>query len=150
MAFSEVYIPVDIGDGLECAFFRLKELGPQVLFKIKFVGEPKRNFDKHRLAVIWFDNEVANDFCSTKHVNDIMSNLNPNNRPMFVFENTELSGVVWHGLVSEGTGIIGKLLKTEKVVLRVYYENYTVHDAQMAAPQLAALKQNVMSKILGI
>ena len=150
MAFSEVYVPINIGDSLECAFFRLKELGPQVLLKIRLVGEPKRNFDKHRLAVVWFDDEIANDFCSTKYVNDIMVNLNPTSRPMFAFENTELSGVVWHGLVSEGTGVIGKLLKAEKVVFRVYYEDYTMHDAQMVAPQLAALKNNVMSKILGI
>lgn len=79
-----------------------------------------------------------------------MSKIAPKDPPSFVFEDREISGVIWHGLVSEGTGVIGGLLKANEVTFRIYFDNYTTRDAQMAAPQLAALKQDVTSKILGI
>ena len=121
-----------------------------MLLQVKLVSESTRSFDKHRLATVWLNGEVAVDFCDTKSFNDLMSKISPGEPSSFVFEDREISGVVWHGLVSEGTGIIGELLKSDKIVFRVYFNDYTMQDVQMSAPQLAALKQDVTSKILAI
>lgn len=146
MDTGDAYVSAKIADELACAFVRLSG-NPRVMLEIKITDGSHRKFDEYRLAVVFFDGQAEIDFCLCEAFDRITMKSSP---PVvsFSFEDDCISGVVWHGQVNEGTGVIGKFLKTNKVVVRVYFDDYSFRDFAVDAPMLASLKQGVTSDIL--
>jgi len=148
MPISELYLPTPINSSVTCAFFRLKT--PHVYFQVKLSDNSARKLDKHRMPLVWLDDKVELDMGDTKSLGELSYRLDPTATPRFSFEDKDVSGVLWHGLVSEGTGFIGKLMKCRTFSIRVYYSDYTSEDYVMHASLLESLKSNVYSNILGM
>ncbi len=141
-----IYIPVELDAGFKCALFRLEST--RVMFQVKIDSTTGRKFDKYRMPVVWFDGKAEVDLCLAKSTDELMRSLDPGGSVHFSFEERDVSGVIWHGLVNEGTGAIGKLLKASNVSVRIYFDDYTIEDFLISSPRLAALKQSIMSDIL--
>ena len=146
MAIEDIYLPVRVGTSLQCAIVRLAR-DPRVLFQIAMAEELKGKFDRYRLAAVWFDGKLEIDFCLVERMHEMTMGLSPP-AVSFAFEERSLLGVVWHGVVSEGIGVIGKLMEAGEVRMRVYFDDYTTQDFLVSAEELATLKQGVLSQLL--
>ena len=144
---SNVYLRTNLDDNFECGLIRFAPL-PRVLFQLKIGPTVGRNFDEHRLAIAYIDGAVAFDFCAIKALGVLFANLNPTDPPFFVSGKADISGVVWHGLPSEGTGVIGKLLHAREVSFRIYFEDLSIQDIKVSSFGLAHLQEGISSKIL--
>jgi hypothetical protein len=146
MAAGDVYLPIKTADGLECAIARIAG-NPRVYLQITITDRLKGKFDEHRLALVWFDGEVALDFCLLKSLDAITMKLSPPT-VSFSLEDRTVSGAVWHGHMDEGTGIIGRLLKTNQFMIRIYFDDYTSREFVIEHSELVKLKQGIKSEIL--
>lgn len=143
----KAYVAAQVAQGVDLAFARIGE--PKVIMQVKINGLNGKNFDQNRLLLILLDGEVELDFCDTKSISDLMARLDSNSSPSFSFEKQEASGVVWHGLAEEGTGIIGKILKSNSLSMRIYFDDYTLNEFKMPQDELRSLKEKISSDILG-
>ena len=143
----KAYVAAQVAQGVGLAFARIGE--PKVIMQVKINGLNGKNFDQNRLLLILLDGEVELDFCDTKSISDLMARLDSNSSPSFSFEKQEASGVVWHGLAEEGTGIIGKILKSNSLSMRIYFDDYTFNEFKMPQDELRSLKEKISSDILG-
>lgn len=139
------YLPVNLPGGIEAAIIRLDD--PRVLLQVKIADGTLRKLDRYRMPVVWFDGEVAFDLCLAKAMDELLRRGDPRH-VSFSFEESEVSGVIWHGDPKEGTGVIGKLLDANSVTVRIYFDDYTIEDVSMEAVELASLKQAVRAQIL--
>lgn len=144
----EVYVPAKVAHGVDLAFLRLGQ--PRVIMQVKISGLDGKRFDKHRLLIMFLDGEVELDFCDTKSFSDLMGGLDPTSAPSFAFEEQDASGVVWHGMAEEGTGIIGKILNSKNLAIGIYFDDYTFDRFAMPQSELFNLKKNISSEILGV
>lgn len=143
----KAYVAAQVAQGVDLAFARIGE--PKVIMQVKINGLNGKNFDQNRLLLILLDGEVELDFCDTKSISDLMARLDSNSSPSFSFEKQEASGVVWHGLAEEGTGIIGKIPKSNSLSMRIYFDDYTFNEFKMPQDELRSLKEKISSDILG-
>lgn len=143
----KAYVAAQVAQGVDLAFARIGE--PKVIMQVKINGLNGKKFDQNRLLLILLDGEVELDFCDTKSISDLMARLDSNSSPSFSFEKQEASGVVWHGLAEEGTGIIGKILKSNSLSMRIYFDDYTFNEFKMPQDELRSLKEKISSDILG-
>lgn len=143
----KAYVAAQVAQGVDLAFARIGE--PKVIMQVKINGLNGKNFDQNRLLLILLDGEVELDFCDTKSISDLMARLDSNSSPSFSFEKQEASEVVWHGLAEEGTGIIGKILKSNSLSMRIYFDDYTFNEFKMPQDELRSLKEKISSDILG-
>ena len=144
----EVYVPAKVAQGVDLAFVRLGQ--PRVIMQVKISGLDGKRFDKHRLLIMFLDGKVELDFCDTKYFSDLMGGLDPTSAPSFSFEEQDASGVVWHGMAEEGTGIIGKILNSKTLSIRIYFDDYTFDEFTMSQNELSSMKKNISSEILGV
>lgn len=146
MNTGDVYLPTRISEELACAFLRLSG-SPRVMFQVKIADGSRHKFDKHRLAVVFFDGQAQIDFCFCQSLNQMTIDSSP---PWvsFSFSEKVITGVVWHGRPREGTGVIGKLLETNEIMIKVYFDDYSSEDFAMEPSALANLQQCVRSDIL--
>lgn len=146
MSKLEVYVPAKVAQGVDLAFARLGE--PKVIMQVKISGLGGRKFDKNRLLLMYLDGEVQIDFCDTKSLSEIMSRLDSNSTPGFSFGDQDASGVVWHGVPEEGTGVIGKILDSRELSIRIYFDDYTFEVFEMPQDELRNLKLKISDDIL--
>lgn len=118
------------------------------MFQVKIDDAKEQKFDKHRMPVVWFDGKAEIDLCDAKSTEQLIRSLDPSSDVHFSFQERAVSGVIWHGLVNEGTGVVGKLLKANEVSVRIYLDDYTTRDLPISSLKLASLKQSIMSDIL--
>lgn len=143
----EVYLPAKVAQGVDLAFARLGQ--PKVIMQVKISGLDGKRFDKHRLLIVFLDGKVELDLCDTKTFSDLMRGLDPTSVPSFSFEEQDVSGVVWHGMAEEGTGIIGKILNAETLSMRIYFDDYSFDEFTMPQGELFNIKKKISSEILG-
>ena len=146
MSKLEVYVPAKVAQGVDLAFARLGD--PKVIMQVKISGLGGRKFDKNRLLLMYLDGEVQIDFCDTKSLSDLMSSLDSSSTPGFAFEDQDTSGVVWHGIPEEGTGVMGKILDSKELSIRIYFDDYTFEVFEMPQDELRDLKQKISAEIL--
>ena len=146
MPSLEAYVAAQLAQGVDLAFARIGQ--PKVIMQVKIKGLNGKNFDENRLLLMFLDGEVELDFCDTKSFSDLMANLDSNSAPSFSFEKQEVSGVVWHGVAEEGTGIIGKILNSNSLSIRIYFDDYTFNEFKMSQAELSNMKEKISSEIL--
>lgn len=146
MSKLEVYVPAKVAQGVDLAFARLGE--PKVIMQVKISGLGGRKFDKNRLLLMYLDGEVQIDFCDTKSISELMSRLDSNSTPGFSFEDQDASGVVWHGIPEEGTGVIGKILDSKELSIGIYFDDYTFEVFEMPQDELRNLKLKISDDII--
>jgi len=118
--------------------------------QVKINGVKGKRIDKHRLLLLYLDGEVELDFCDIKSFSDLMANLDSSSAPSFSFEEQDVSGVVWHGAVEEGTGIVGKVVNAKSLSIRIYFDDYTFEEFKMNQDDLLGMKRKISSEILGL
>jgi hypothetical protein len=144
----DVWITGEIADELTFAFIRLDD-NPRIIFQIKISDAWDRKICPYRLGVVFFDDVAEIDFCGSKeNYNLDMQLLGSSNS--FSYEPNCVSGVVWHGMINEGSGVIGKLLKASEVMIRVYLDDYTSKEFALEIQALDSLKKCVTAEILGL
>lgn len=142
-----MYISAKVAQGVDLAFVRLGE--PRVIMQVKIDGLRDKKFDKNRLMLMYLDGVVEVDFCDAKSFSELMSRLDPNSAPSFVFEEQDVSAVIWHGVAAEGTGVVGKVLAANSLALRLYFDDYSSEEFEMSPNDLLNLKQKISSEIFG-
>ncbi|WP_298961732.1 hypothetical protein [uncultured Methylobacterium sp.] len=142
---SEVIIIQAISDELNMAIIRLNE--PRVMISFELSKSSIRKFDQYRMPVIWIDGILAIDFCDIKSLHDFQNSIDPMH-VSFSKNDDYISGVVWHGVKKEGTGVIGKINESSEVKIRFYFADYDIEDYVISGEELGNIKKETLEKLL--
>lgn len=146
MKNNEAYVSAIMNGGFDLAFARLED--PDVIMQVKIPDYEDRSFDENRLFIMYLDGEVALDFCDIKSFAELSGRLDPTPKVRFSFQEKTASGVIWHGIASEGNGVIGKIMDTRSLAIRIYFDDYSFEEFELPPLELDAIKQKIHSEIL--